>query len=620
MPWSLIFVILFCYTREVKSRLWFWIFWTSCLLIVFGGVFAIGATLGKSFFTDEEQEEISDHPVYSSGSQTIEFFDSAYDQAENLPAVKTQSLISAHHLIVAKEIATLFESVSSGDVKTIILVSPNHLHVGISPAQVSYGDWETPYGLVEGTKNAEKLVMDGGVIAHEEMAAPGEHGIGALTPFIARSFPKAKIIPLIIDDALTDEEAKEVVETLYDVVPNALLIASMDMSHYLPHTAAAYHDAVTSACLDRGEACLSSVDLEVDANAVLSVLGAWNSLQATEVWSETYHGDTISMGLANAAEDNTSHILGYFGSGLPEYASFASIHFVGDIMLDRGVRKAIDAAGGDVNYPWQYVDRFLSGSHLRVGNLEGTVNEQESTYTYDPPFRFVFDPSFVEAMKPFIDVVSLANNHVWDVGRTGETETHTWLDALEIPWFASYNSPIPRYDQAIGGIPVTLIGYHTFVPDEATLLEMIATAHEEGRFVIVLPHWGVEYEHEPQTYQRNLAEAMIDAGADLIMGGHAHVPQGIEVIDGVPVIYSLGNFVFDQEIFETWKALTAGVIITDDSIEIHLLPVTTNLKAPEPMEDGEAEALLEHLADFSDPELHEQIINGQLNFLRYEVN
>ncbi|MFA6522322.1 MAG: AmmeMemoRadiSam system protein B [Patescibacteria group bacterium] len=601
-------------------HIWRWFFWSGILFIVLGGVFAIGLTLGLIWKNEFELPVREVGPLYSSGLQTKDFFDGAYAAAEPGDSVSVVSAVSAHHLLVAKEIASLFETIGSGSVKTVIVVSPNHFDAGVHPAQVSFGNWETPYGMVESSTKARVLANRGGIVWNEEKAFEQEHGIGALTPFVAHSFPNAKIIPLVIDDSLTADEAKVVAGELYDVAPDAILIASSDMSHYLPSLASDYHDEVTENCLARGIACLENLNLEVDTNAVLQVLGEWNRLQGTQVWTQTYHGNSLAMGIGDAAEENTSHILGYFTKGAPVTSPSASIHFVGDIMLDRGVRKAIDAAGGDPNFPWQHVMRFLQGSDLRVGNLEGTVNEQQSTYTYDPPFRFVFSPSYVEAMKPFIDVVSLANNHVWDVGSAGETETHTWLDSMGIPWFASYKSPVPRYDQDINGIPITLIGYHSFQPDEDLLLETIATAQSDGRFIIVMPHWGVEYEHQPQTAQRALAQKMINAGADLIMAGHAHVPEGIEVIDGVPVLYSLGNFVFDQQIPETWSALTAGVIITDEKIEINLLPVDVSLKAPKPMEGDKATALLKHLAEYSDDVLKEQIINGKLIFDRYETN
>ena len=267
---------------------------------------------------------------------------------------------------------------------------------------------------------------------------------------------------------------------------------------------------------------------------------------------------------------------------------------IGDIMLDRGVRKQIDKAG-DVGYPWQKMDRFLSGTDLVIGNLEGTVNEQASSYTYDPPFRFVFDPSYIKEMAKYVDVVSLANNHALDVGSAGELESNKWLDEFGVPWFGSYRHPTPRYDTEINGFKLTFIGYHAFQPAEDELIAEIKTSKSEGRYVIVMPHWGTEYSATPDSTEKRLAKLMVEAGADLIVGGHPHVAQGSEIIDGTEVVYSLGNFVFDQEIPETWTALTVGVIITDDETKIYLLPVATRYGQPVRITDVDAQKFIESI-------------------------
>ena len=299
------------------------------------------------------------------------------------------------------------------------------------------------------------------------------------------------------------------------------------------------------------------------------------------------------MGATTDWKENTSHILGYFQEGDPVHDPFVSLHFVGDVMLDRGVRTKIEEYG--VDYPWENVTRYLQGSTLRIANLEGTISEKESLMTHEPPFIFTFAPEFVEAIKPFIEVVSLANNHADDYGAEGEQETRDRLTDLGIEWFGGYNSSddVYRYDvcDEFGcDLEISLIGYHQFgfpIPDLTPIIEA-----EAGRFVIVMPHWGEEYVTAPQDHQREMATAMITAGADLIVGAHPHVVQGIEVVDNVPVIYSLGNFIFDQEFDETVKGMTLGVILGTDNATLYLSSVSTMGGQPTPMSDEEAEQLL----------------------------
>lgn len=560
---------------------------------------------------DEPQDEV---PVYSSGYQTQDFFDLAYEQAGLIDTVDVRSAIVAHHLLVADEIAKVFAMIGNDDAKTVVVISPNHFSQGDSPAQITKASWETPYGLLESDTRAVDEILDlAEVVKREDSTFEIEHGIGGITPFIKRSFPSAKIVALAVDDSLTALEVKQVVDSISLVAD--VVIASIDMSHYQPQAAQEFHDQVTLLTLESGgcEDC----DLEIDSNAALEIISGFNDKIATLDWNMTYHDSSLTMGVATAPEENTSHILGFFQAGEPVAENFSSFHFVGDIMLDRGVRKQIIEAD-DIYYPWAQVERFLSGTNLVIGNLEGTVNEQASTYTYDPPFRFVFDPSYIEAMSEYVDVVSLANNHASDVGSVGELETQTWLEKIGVEWFGSYRHPLPIYGTDINGQTYAIIGYHQFQPDEATLVEQIRAASDAGEFVIVMPHWGTEYVRSADSAQRRLAQMMVDAGADLIIGGHPHVPQGISVIDGVPVVYSLGNFVFDQEIPETWTALTVGVIITNEEIDISLLPVGTRHGQPTPLDDSSAQTLFESLAEVSDESIQEQIKNGYLILPRYD--
>jgi poly-gamma-glutamate synthesis protein (capsule biosynthesis protein) len=164
---------------------------------------------------------------------------------------------------------------------------------------------------------------------------------------------------------------------------------------------------------------------------------------------------------------------------------------------------------------------------------------------------------------------------------------------------------------------LTYIGYHQFQPNIPDLEADIRAADEDGKFVIVYPHWGNEYIRAPQANQRALAQIMVEAGADLIIGGHPHVPQGIEVIDDVLVVYSLGNFIFDQQIPETWQAMTVGVIIDEEEVELYLMPVYTKNSQPVPSSDEAATKLFAELADLSSESLQLQIQSGIIT-LPYE--
>jgi len=598
-------------------------------LAVIGFLFGLwcggaGSEVSKDSTTETTTSSV---PLYSSGQYELGFYEKQYQDASTSEKIFALSALSPHHLVAAGEMAALFSTVGSDDVKTVVVLSPNHFSTGKSAAQVSFGTWQTPYGDFETDEDAvEKLLADVSVLKNEEGTFENEHGVFALTPFIKKSFPSAKIVALAIHDKLSTEDAKVLAEALARDLPDAFVVASADMSHYLPHYAAVFHDEITERTLACG--CLDDLcqtDLEVDSINVLSMLMQINRARGTEVFSLTGHSDSVSMFASTSWNENTSHLLGYFSTGAPSNDNFISIHFVGDIMLDRGTRKQINAAD-DIGYPWEKMDRFLAGTDFVVGNLEGTVNKQSSTYTYDPPFRFVFDPTYVEEANKYLDAVSLANNHASDVGSAGELETHTWLENMGLPWFGSYRNTSLRLDTTIGDWPISFIGYHAFQPNEEALLAEISAAKADGKFVIVMPHWGTEYRTSPDSSEKRLAKLIVEAGADLVIGGHPHVPQGAEVIEDTPVLYSLGNFVFDQSMPETWTGLTAGIIISDSQIEIHLLPVFTKSSQPTPVSDAEAQKIFSALAAVSPTNielsstLQEQIKNGIIIISRYDQN
>ncbi len=599
--------MLYCIYVRLKP----WIFFAYLVLLIIMA-FSFGALLRSADSLETlasigQRFDYTVYPTYSHGPYPQSFFDKAYNEAGEQDATNAKTGIVAHHLVVPEYIAEVMGLMSDTKAKTVVLIGPNHFRQGISRAQTTIGTWTTPYGDIQ-TEGSEiqELTDRLTFLSEEPVSFEVEHSIAALTPFVKRSYPNARLVPIIVDESMSEEESIELANAIQDIFGDAVVFGSIDMSHNLPQNVQEFHDEITSRSIAKGSL---DFDLEIDSNATMRTLFALNELRGTQKWNEIYHGSSIGLGYANTWRDNVSYFMGNFTEGDPVQDDFISLHIVGDIMLDRGVRKQILEHG--IEYPWAEMTRFLAGTHLTVGNLEGTVNEQQSTYTYNPPFRFVFDPTYVEEMAKHIDVVSLANNHSADVGASaGQEETRKWLDDIGIPYFGAWETPDPVYETMIEGEQIAIIGYHQFRPNIERMKEVIQEQSEAGKFVMVLPHWGNEYIHAPQYNQQILAQEMLDAGADIILGGHPHVVQGIEEVDERLVLYSLGNFIFDQQIPETWPAVTVGMIIDTEGIELHLLPVNTRYSQPVPLSGEEADQVLERIADSSDEHLKEQILNG----------
>lgn len=249
------------------------------------------------------------------------------------------------------------------------------------------------------------------------------------------------------------------------------------------------------------------------------------------------------------------------------------IIFTGDIMLARAVEWAIKENGAD--YPFALWDRQnFSDADAVIGNFEGTLRADEHIeQTNVMAFDTLPDYTLPLTSAGFTHV-SLANNHADDFGQTTTDFTRSTLTANGL---APFGDPFAGEDfvaHIAGDIPVSLIGFHAFNEEAEGIVEAIRAEKASGNFVIIYPHWGTEYEHVPSSYQTTAADLWIAAGADLIIGSHPHVVQSVETRSDVPVVYSLGNFLFDQDFsLDTKIGAMVDVNITDHDITFAFSPV-----------------------------------------------
>ncbi len=236
-----------------------------------------------------------------------------------------------------------------------------------------------------------------------------------------------------------------------------------------------------------------------------------------------------------------------------------TITIVGDMMFDRYVRKLMDTHGE--GYPFE---KIHLEADIVIGNLEGTITKNQSIAKKDV-LRFTFDPKVADLLKENnFTAVSLANNHSRDFGYKGYTTTIDFLKKAGIGYFGDWeNNDNLSYIKEIKGRKIEFIGFHEFsYINFDRVLKTIASSTAD--FTIVFPHWGVEYEKEPSTLQKTLARKFIDAGADAVIGAHPHVTQTIEWYKEKPIVYSMGNFIFDQYAdTETKKGIMVKITLDD---------------------------------------------------------
>lgn len=274
----------------------------------------------------------------------------------------------------------------------------------------------------------------------------------------------------------------------------------------------------------------------------------------------------------------------------------ATLLFVGDVMLARGVAfYTAREGGGDYRFPFIYVSSTLRAADLAVGNLEHPVSDRGRNQGSEYSLRA--SPKAVEGLADAgFDLVSLANNHLWDWGADALEDTLSLLDAAGVAHagagmderdanapvlidvkgnrfaFLSWTDLYPEGLEAKGDAP----GISRFRADEA-----VARVRELANWydlVIVLFHWGDEYQENANESQRRIAESLVDAGADLVIGHHPHVVQEVERYGKGWIAYSLGNFIFDQGFSEaTMRGLVLRVTATDGAITaVESLPTRMN--------------------------------------------
>lgn len=266
----------------------------------------------------------------------------------------------------------------------------------------------------------------------------------------------------------------------------------------------------------------------------------------------------------------------------------------------------------DPSYFFAGVQSAFANDDLTIVNFEGTLTE--STNRADKTFAFKGDPSYTEILKQgSIEAVNLANNHSKDYGLESFEDTKKYLNKAGIINFGYEETAVID----VKGIKVGLIGTYelaTGIECKEQLIENINKVKEEGAVLIIVNfHWGIEREYYPNAVQKELAHAAIDNGADLVVGHHPHVLQGIETYNGKKIVYSLGNFCFggnknpsdkDTMIFQQTFTIKGDEILEDENVNIipcSLSSVSSlNDYQPTILEGSEAQRVLDKINECSE--------------------
>lgn len=256
---------------------------------------------------------------------------------------------------------------------------------------------------------------------------------------------------------------------------------------------------------------------------------------------------------------------------------YVTLLFAGDILFDPNysVMAKVLQNGGDIgNGIAPDLIGEMQSADIMMLNNEFAYSDRGAP-TPEKQFTFRARPDSVAYLTDMgVDIVSLANNHAYDYGEQALLDSLQILQAEGIPYVGAgvneQEASAPVYfiinDMKIAFISATQIerldnpdtkGATETSPgvfrcfNGEKLMQTVAQAKEESDFVVVYIHWGTENQEETDWLQNKQAPELVEAGADLIIGDHPHILQRIEIIDGVPVIYSLGNFWFNSKPLDT---------------------------------------------------------------------
>ena len=296
----------------------------------------------------------------------------------------------------------------------------------------------------------------------------------------------------------------------------------------------------------------------------------------------------------------------------------SNILFVGDVMLARNVEFLMKKNG--INYPFSRIDfSDFSPSPYVVGNFEAAIPVNH-VHTEPRQLQFSVTTNQVEGLfDAGFTHLSLANNHSFDFGKNNFEHTVSTLKSKTIEPFGH---PKITYKDSVSivqtsDVTTALIAIHVLEKDysdnEIKALFDYATANSDIQIVYV--HWGEEYSEKSSKRQQATAKVFVKHGADMIVGHHPHVVQEIGLVDGVPVFYSLGNYIFDQYFSEVvQEGLLLNVDFSVGNPTITLIPVssTDKLSSPAVMKTEAYQLFLSKLATISDPHYAPYISQGVL--------
>ena len=301
-------------------------------------------------------------------------------------------------------------------------------------------------------------------------------------------------------------------------------------------------------------------------------------------------------------------------------SDMVTLIFAGDTMLGRMVDKVIQTNGH--SYVWGDTLPILKDADLRIINLETTFTK--SRQKIPKVFNYKSNPKNVTALKKaYIDVVSIANNHIKDFDNEGLLETIQTLDDAQIRHVGAGIDASDSQKPVIitkNNITIGILGatdnepgwratennpgtYYFHINELDQLLNAIRALKKEVDVLVVSLHWGPNMRTQPTPAYIDAAHAMINAGADIIHGHSAHIFQGIEVYKNKLILYDTGDFVDDYRVDpllrNDWSFLFLVTITKNNIVSVKLVPTVINTMQVTLAKQSEKDKIIARMQELS---------------------
>lgn len=297
-----------------------------------------------------------------------------------------------------------------------------------------------------------------------------------------------------------------------------------------------------------------------------------------------------------------------------------SVAFVGDILFDKDFRPMVHAneKGGVLNCIDKSVVDYLNACDVFLINNEFTIGERGEPLP-GKTWTFQVEPDKTDLLKALgADIVSLANNHIYDYGEIGFFDTIDNLKKAEIPYIGAGNNVDEAgkpYYFIVNGIKVGIVAAScaekttSFNPvatadthgvmgtyNSAAFIDAIKKADAECDILVAYVHWGTENTTVLDEQQKTLAREYIDAGVDAVIGGHTHCLQGMDFYKDAPIVYSVGNFWFNSKTLDS--CVITLEIDSEAELEIRIMPLKQENCETRLLKDKDARALFDRVESY----------------------